>query len=387
MADINLEDYPNLFQYGVLAENELTNTGTTVINNGYWYAPIYNNSNTLTAGTQPSGLNSTLATDAFHELNELILDIENLFVVNASTVTNIGAGGGNQTFSPGYYTGTGITYIDGDTITFDGQNISNPQFFIKDTGTGLTFTSVTFVLQNGATPSNIFWISNPTSGAGAFTVTTPSTAIPGIIITTSSTSSSTFTITSADINGCIYSNRDITFTSTGTVNINSFNDNIVCYAKGTLILTKRGFVPIEDIKEGNMVVTKGKITDNKTVRTDAKLKLTPVVWVSKFKVKCLNSNSRPICITKHALGQTYPFKDLYVSPNHAILINGKMRIAKHIVNGTTIFQDTTCDSVEYYHLECENHSAIIANGVLSETYLDVNNRNVFENNINPQTKR
>jgi len=37
-------------------------------------------------------------------------------------------------------------------------------------------------------------------------------------------------------------------------------------------------------------------------------------------------------------------------------------------------------------LECENHSAIIANGVLAESYLDVNNRHVFENSVRPSRK-
>lgn len=45
-----------------------------------------------------------------------------------------------------------------------------------------------------------------------------------------------------------------------------------------------------------------------------------------------------------------------------------------------------CEDVEYYHLECENHNAIIANGVLSESYLNMDNRSVFENSlkIHPQ---
>jgi hypothetical protein len=37
-------------------------------------------------------------------------------------------------------------------------------------------------------------------------------------------------------------------------------------------------------------------------------------------------------------------------------------------------------------LECERHSAIFANGVLSESYLDVNNRDVFENSIRIRPK-
>jgi len=44
------------------------------------------------------------------------------------------------------------------------------------------------------------------------------------------------------------------------------------------------------------------------------------------------------------------------------------------------FQDTNHNSVHYYHLELKNHSIIIANEVLSETYLDLNTRTIFETN-------
>ena len=89
---------------------------------------------------------------------------------------------------------------------------------------------------------------------------------------------------------------------------------------------------------------------------------------------------------KDALGKNYPFQDLYISPNHSLLLNGKMVLAKNIVNGETIYQDKECENLEYYHLECEQHSAIFANGVLSESYLDVNNRDVFENSVRLRRK-
>ena len=110
------------------------------------------------------------------------------------------------------------------------------------------------------------------------------------------------------------------------------------------------------------------------------------MWVSKFRVTNLNSKSRPICISKDALGKNAPFKDLYVSPGHSLLLNGKMVLAKDLVNDETIYQDNECESVEYYHLECEQHSAIFANGVLSESYLEVNNRDVFENSVRLRRK-
>lgn len=168
----------------------------------------------------------------------------------------------------------------------------------------------------------------------------------------------------------------------GTLTINSSTcQPIVCYAKGTLILIKRGFVPIEKIKAGYKVVTKGKIYNDEFIKKGANLEIEPVIWTSKFKVLNLNSKSRPICIKKDALGSNYPFKDLYVSPAHRLLLDGKMVSAMNIVNGETIYQDNECDSVEYYHLECEEHSAIFANGILAESYVDSNNRHAFENSI------
>jgi len=40
-----------------------------------------------------------------------------------------------------------------------------------------------------------------------------------------------------------------------------------------------------------------------------------------------------------------------------------MMVSKYMINGTTI----------YKNMECKNHSVIVANGVLSESYLDMNN--------------
>jgi hypothetical protein len=305
------------------------------------------------------------------------------------TTIDIGAGGSDYTFLPNInYIGTGITYT-GKTITFDAQGDINAQFFITDNGTGFTFTSTAFVLANSARRCNIFWLAN-NGATGAFTSTNSS--VPGIIIT-----SADFTITSdaapaITTNGHIYSKGAATLTRSGAGALTIISSNcafrpnpgpepVVCYAKGTLILTKQGFVPIETIKAGDKVVTNGKIHKNKYLENTPNMKIEPVVWISKFKVNHLNSKSRPICIKENALGKNCPFKDLYVSPGHSLLLDGKMVLAKNMVNETTIYQDNECDNVEYYHLECQHHAAIFANGVLAESYLDVNNRHVFENSI------
>jgi len=81
-------------------------------------------------------------------------------------------------------------------------------------------------------------------------------------------------------------------------------------------------------------------------------------------------------LPKNAFGKNYPFQDLYVSPDHCMLIHDKMVRAKYLVNDDTIYKEA--GEIVYYHVECEEHSAIVANGVLSETYVDLDNRHMFE---------
>lgn len=159
--------------------------------------------------------------------------------------------------------------------------------------------------------------------------------------------------------------------------INITDDPNPCYSKGTLILTNKGYVKVEDIKKGDIVVREGSILSNSILEKNIDSKETSIIWVGKFKPKILNSNSRPICITKNAFGEKCPFEDLYVSPGHHLLINDKMVLSSNLINGKTIYQDNECESVEYYHLECDIHSAIYANGVLAETYQEWN-REVFD---------
>ena len=104
----------------------------------------------------------------------------------------------------------------------------------------------------------------------------------------------------------------------------------------------------------------------------------PVIWIGNFKVEHLDMDSRPICIKKSTFGENSPFQDLYVSPKHCLLLDEMTVGASHLIYGNTIYRDMECTSVEYYHLECKAHYGIFANGVLAETYIDLNNRYVFD---------
>ena len=153
---------------------------------------------------------------------------------------------------------------------------------------------------------------------------------------------------------------------------------VVCYLKGSKILTKNGYKTIETLKVGDELVVMGKIENNESYTLFEETTFESVKWIGKFNITGLKDESAPICIKSNAFGENLPFEDLCVSPLHRLLIDGKMVEAFELLNDSTVFRDYSNDSVEYYHVELESHSAILANGVLSESYLDYENRFVFE---------
>ncbi len=79
-----------------------------------------------------------------------------------------------------------------------------------------------------------------------------------------------------------------------------------------------------------------------------------------------------------------PHRDLVVSPDHAIFVDGKLICARQLVNGTTIRQETGWTAVDYYHVELDRHAILIAEGLLAESYIDTGNRGFFANSRRTQ---
>jgi hypothetical protein len=87
----------------------------------------------------------------------------------------------------------------------------------------------------------------------------------------------------------------------------------------------------------------------------------------------------PVCIKAGAIDENVPRRDLWISPHHAMLLEGVLIEARDLVNGVSVFQAEQVGQVEYFHVELDTHDVLIAEGSLSESYLDDNSRGMFHN--------
>jgi hypothetical protein len=151
-------------------------------------------------------------------------------------------------------------------------------------------------------------------------------------------------------------------------------ESIVCFAEGTRIVTPNGEDAVENLRAGDMVLA----------MRDGQAGFEPLRWVGFMDVAvprnaAMAAKTAPILIKAGALAPGMPARDLRVSPDHAMEVDGHLIPAKHLVNGESIIQETWCRRVRYFHLELEAHGLLLSEGTWSESYLDDGNRHAFNN--------
>ena len=144
-----------------------------------------------------------------------------------------------------------------------------------------------------------------------------------------------------------------------------------CFLKGTTIRTAAGDRKIEDLAVGDLLPTVFGGT-------------CAIQWIGSYLCKSDQAKPRvkdalPVRIACSALGPNTPHADLYVTQEHALLIDGVLVTAGSLINGTTITLYTASEhnELEFFHIKLTRPNAIYAEGVPCETL-----RNFGENAVN-----
>jgi hypothetical protein len=152
---------------------------------------------------------------------------------------------------------------------------------------------------------------------------------------------------------------------------------VACYRRGTRIVTERGERPIEELAIGDRVV--GRLAGAASGINER----LPIRWIGRRSYSGRSARGNPdilpVLIRAGALGVGLPKRNLWVSPGHAMVIDGKLVSAWNLVNGETIVQEESVEEVSYFHLEFDAHSLIFAEGALAESFVDDESRDMFDN--------
>jgi hypothetical protein len=156
--------------------------------------------------------------------------------------------------------------------------------------------------------------------------------------------------------------------STGTFVEES--DYTPCYLRGTRIRTPKGEVAVESLRIGDLIVTKGG-------------DMLPIKWIGRRSyhdwLAMGNPEVQPILFKAGSIADHVPARDLYVSPEHAMFLDGMLIPAQHLVNGVSILKAEGMEEIEYFHFEFYRHVVIYAEGAAAESFVDDDSRMLFHN--------
>lgn len=151
---------------------------------------------------------------------------------------------------------------------------------------------------------------------------------------------------------------------------NDYDDFVACFVPGNHVRSLKGDVPVESLEPGDQVATlDGRA---QTVRLVLNRQLTAEDLLA-------NPNLRPVRITAGAMGHGLPRRDLLVSPQHRMLVNGPacLRVlgeeealisARKLTELPGVYVDMELAEVCYVHLVFDEHQIVFAEGAPSESF-------------------
>jgi hypothetical protein len=308
-------------------------------------------------------------------------------LTSGATLTGTGTLAGNISGAGSIITASGGTLTLTQAVSNDG---SHPTALVIANGSSLLLTSTYGIGASGSAPTVTFqgtgdifqavnegianiYLGTISGFAGTDLIKLGSFGLNDKI----SYNAGAHTITISDSGG--FNTRVFTFDSSTDVSkiqltqatVNTVRADIlsICFMAGTGILTPQGEAPIETLKRGDLVLT-----------ADGEAK---VVWVGRQTIVSRFADpirNWPIRVLAGAIADNLPCRDLLVSPDHALLVDGVLIHAGALVNGTSIRRENQVpEKFVYYHVELDDHSLILAENVPAETFVDNVDRMNFDN--------
>ena len=145
--------------------------------------------------------------------------------------------------------------------------------------------------------------------------------------------------------------------------------SLPCFAAGTRIATAKGHRAVEELQVGELVMT-------------ASGGMGPAIWIGHRNVDCAShpkpESVWPVRVRAGAFGPGRPARDLMLSPDHSIYLDGALVPVYLLIDDIHITQ-VPVDAVSYWHVELPRHEVILAEGLAVESFLDSGNRDSFAN--------
>lgn len=158
----------------------------------------------------------------------------------------------------------------------------------------------------------------------------------------------------------------------GYTNYTNINyTQLLCFVRGTRILTSKGNRPVESLRIGDLVETKDH-------------GMQPIRWAGKASLSIRDliarPHLRPVLIPASSFARNMPARDLYVSPQHRVLLSGwqvelnfgtdeVLAPAISMVGKNNIRIDADRREVDYHHIMFDRHEMIFSEGLATESFL------------------
>jgi hypothetical protein len=136
--------------------------------------------------------------------------------------------------------------------------------------------------------------------------------------------------------------------------------NVSCYAAGMRLAIEHGERKVEDLR----------VRDR--VRAMPGDRLVPIVWIRYRHIDCARhadpASVWPVRVRAGALGHETPHRNLFLSPDHGVFVDGFLVPVRYLISGSTIAQRRV-SRINYYHVELPEHDLPVAEGAVVESYL------------------